>query len=94
MPNFYEQMFWGAILHFLYFQKGTHWATIWFEKHRKRSTPDGPGCPSSDPAFHETIVHTVMFGPSGFEKVMSSMEIAHFLFLPAFLCAIFYITCL
>ena len=32
----------------------------------KRSAPNDPGRPSRDPAFHETIVTTVPFGPSAF----------------------------
>ena len=35
-------------------------------RRKKTSPPNGPGCPSTDPVFHETIIITVAFGPSGF----------------------------
>ena len=58
----------------------------------KKKSPNDPGCPSTDPAFHETIVNIVLFGPSGFLKVVYSMEIGSFFNLfHAFLCAMTYI---
>ena len=45
-------------------------------------------CFFSRPASPETIVITVPFGPTGFEKVIRWMK-AHFMFVSAFLCAIF-----
>ena len=43
---------------------------------QKRSAPNDAGRTSRDPAFHETIVITVPFGPSCFKNVISSMKFA------------------
>ena len=44
----------------------------------------------SEPCFHETIIITVPLGPSGFEKVICSMELGSFTVFVVFLCAICY----
>ena len=59
----------------------------------KRS-PNNAGCPSSDPVYHETIGITVPFGPTGFQKVILSMESGPFYVFSDFRCAMFYIPCL
>ena len=46
----------------------------------------------SRPTFPETIVITVPFGPSGFQKVTLGRDTGSFSDLSAFLCAMFYIT--
>ena len=46
----------------------------------------------SRPAFPETMVVTVPFGPSGFQKVIVSMQIGSFPVFSDFLCAICYTT--
>ena len=50
----------------------------------------GGGGFCSRPVFPETMVVTVPFGPSGFLKVMFSMQIGSFYVFSVFLCAIFY----
>ena len=64
--NFYKKLDLGAIFDFQHFQKGTFWTHF--------SLKRWPGAPSilcghhpcRDPAFHETKVITVPFGPSVF----------------------------
>ena len=55
---------------------GCHFGSLWFSKRhplgypfaqvdeQKKNLPNGPGRPSTDHIFHETIVITVPFGPS------------------------------
>ena len=66
MPIFVEKLDLGAIVDFLYFQKGTFWTPFSANKSQKAGTSNGSERPCGDPAFHETIVITVPLGPSGF----------------------------
>ena len=59
------------------------------------STSNIPGTrPGADLAFHETTVITVPFGPSGFLKVLFSMENYSISIFSAFICAMLYLTLL
>ena len=51
-----------------------------------------PGGFYSRPAFPETIIITVLFEPSGFQKVIFSVQIVSFTVFSVFLCAICYTT--
>ena len=65
VPNCYKKFVLGAIFDFHGFQKATVRPPFRQSRRDKRSARNDPGGPSRDPAFHETIVITVPFGPSG-----------------------------
>ena len=94
MPNFYKQLDFGAILDFHGFQKGTL-RTIFSHKVSSFAvTCSWFGRPCRDPAFHETIVTAVPFGPSIFETNICSIKIDSTSVFAVFLCGMFYIQCL
>ena len=64
MPNFYKQMFVGAIFDFYDFQKGTLWTNLSLKVATFAVSCSGFGRPCRDPASHENIILTVPFGPS------------------------------
>ena len=58
---------------------------------QKRSTPNDPGCLSRDPAFHETTIITVPFGPSVLEEKKLPIKIGPFpVFVVFVLCYVSY----
>ena len=57
MPNVNKQLISGAIFDF-------HGLPFRPSRRKQRSIRNDPGSHSRDPAFHETIVITVPFGPS------------------------------
>ena len=59
---------------------------------KKRSPANDPCCPSRGPAFHETIIITVPFGPSVLKNDIFSMMIGKFSVFSAFLCAMLYMS--
>ena len=91
MPNFYKQMFFGAIFDFQHFQTkapfGHHFRVA---GRPKPTTPNSGERPCRDPGFHEIIAIIVPFGPSVFLNVIFSMKICNFSVFSAFLCAMFY----
>ena len=78
MPNFYEKFDFDAIFDFYDFQKGILWTTFSPKVSTFAVTFSWFGRPCRDPAFYETIIITVPFGPTGFQKVICSMEIGSF----------------
>ena len=92
MLNCYEKCDFGAIFDFLDFQKGTFWKTFSCKRSKKGFPGKYADCPGSDPDFHQTIVITVPLGPTGFSKVIFSIEIGSFSICSTFLCAMLYIT--
>ena len=58
-------------------------------RRKKRSAPNDPDCPSRDPAFHETMVIIVPFGPSVFLNFIFSIKIGSFRVFSDFRCAMF-----
>ena len=70
MPNFSEHLDFGAIFDFHGFLKAPFGPFFRPSGRKKRSPPSDPGGPSRDPAFHETIVILVPFGPSACKKVI------------------------
>ena len=90
MPNFSKHLFCGAIFDFHDFQKGTFWTTFSCSRPPNPTTPNDEKRPSADPAFHETMVITVPFGPSVFFNVIFAIKIWSLSVFSAFLCAMFY----
>ena len=64
MLNFDAKMIVGAIFDFHDFQKGSLWTTFSLKVSTVAVSCSGFGRPCRDPAFHETKVITVPFGPS------------------------------
>ena len=80
----------GCQFRFLWFSKRHPLDDLFASKdEKKRSPPNGPGCPSSDPAFHDTRLITVPLGPTVFLKVM--FVDGDWLVFVSFHCAMFYI---
>ena len=90
MPNFSKKLVLGAIFDFHDFKKEPCGQPFRPSGRKKRSPPSDPGGPSRDPAFHETIVILVPFGPSVCKKVIFSMMIGYFSIFSAFLRVMFY----
>ena len=62
-----QQVVLGCHFRFSWFSKKAPFGPPFHQSRRnKRSAPNGPDRPSRDPAFHETVVITVPFGPSVF----------------------------
>ena len=93
VPNFYESSNSVPFSIFMVFIKAPFGGPFHHKRRKIRSSPNDPGCPSSDPAFRETIVITMPLGPSGFLKVIFPTAIGSFSVFPASLCAMFYIYC-
>ena len=73
--NFYDKFDLGAIFDLYDFPKRHSLDNLFAQRHgKKRSSPDDPGCPYRDPAFHETIESTVPLGPTGFLRSLCSTE--------------------
>ena len=73
------------------FQKGTVWTTCSHKVFTFAVSCSGFGRPCRDPAFHETMVITMPFGPSVFFNHLS-MESGLLIVFCAFLCATFLYT--
>ena len=75
MPSLYNKLVFGAIFDVHDFQKGTLWSTFSHKVSTFAMTVSGFGRPCRDPAFHETIVIIVPFGPCVFTEPFFSMKI-------------------
>ena len=75
MLNFHEKFDFDAIFDFQDFQKSTFWTPFSATKALKSPSVSQAGRPCRDPAFHESIVITVPFGPSVFFNDIYSMKI-------------------
>ena len=89
MPHFYTKLDLGAISDFHGFQKNTLWTTFSHKVSTFAVTVSWFGRPCRDLAFHETILITVPFGPSGFFKVTFVDGDWLMFFSSFFLCAMF-----
>ena len=68
--------------------------TIFAKLSKSCMTVCGPGGFCTRPAFPETIITSVPFGPTGVLKVTFGRGMGSFSDLSVFLCAMYYITCL
>ena len=75
MPKCYKKFYFDAMFDFHGFQKGILWSTFSLKVFSFAVSFSGFGRPCRNPVFHENMVSTVPFGPSGFFKVSFSMKI-------------------
>ena len=88
MPKCYKQLLFGTIFDLHVFKKTLFGSPFRPSRQKQRSIRNDPDGPSRDPAFHETIIITVPFGPNVFFEAIFSIKIGSCSVLSAFLCAI------
>ena len=80
VPIFFGKLDLGAVLDFRDFQKGPFKHNFRPKRIQRRGSSRYSERPCRDPAFHETRVITVPLGPTGFQKVVSWIEVGPFCF--------------